>query len=65
MDQVLIRQLSYTEGFIERYFHHLTNCETQVEAYNRTENEYIAIFTRRRYSNYDSFRIVKNRKIRG
>ena len=60
----LIRQLSTVEGFIERYFHNLGMCETQLDAYELTEKEHEQMFERRRYTCYDSFRVVKNRKVR-
>jgi hypothetical protein len=60
----LIQKFSTTRGFISRYMHHLTQCETQQQAYEATESEYSAIFNRRKYSNYNSFRNVKIRLIR-
>lgn len=53
--------LHTTEGFIKRFWVHLKGCRTQVEAYNLTNADYKAIFSRNKYSNYDSFRVVKNR----
>lgn len=57
----LIHTLSTTRGFIHRYMHHLASSETQSEAYETTESEHIALFNRRKYTNYHSFRQVKNR----
>lgn len=57
----LIHTISTTSGFISRYMQHLSHCETQLEAYEMTESEHAAIFKRRKYSGYDSFRKVKNR----
>ncbi len=58
----LIHQLSTTKGFINRYLHHLNQCETQQEAWEKTENEYFIIFERKKYINFESFRRVKNRQ---
>lgn len=57
----LIEVISTPAGFIQRYLHNLAFCETQIEAYEMTESEHVAIFKRRKYSGYDSFRKVKNR----
>ena len=57
----LIHTISTTSGFISRYMQHLSHCETQLEAYETTENEHLTLFNRRKYSNYHSFRQVKNR----
>ena len=61
----LARQLNSVEGFIERYFYNLAYSATQLEAYETTESEHERLFNRRRYTNYDSFRQIKNRKLRG
>ena len=57
----LIQQISTTKGFIFRYISHLTIEESKEEAYERTENEHLALFNRRKYSCYNSFRNVKKR----
>lgn len=57
----LIQSISTKQGFLDRYMYHLYEHETQLAAYEATESEHIAIFNRRKYSGYDSFRKVKNR----
>ena len=50
-------------GFYRRYLHNVKLTSTYIKAYQLTENEYIETFGKKRYSSYDSFRIVKNRII--
>jgi len=57
-------QLVSVSGFIARYMQHLSSDITQQQAYEFTEQEYELYFGRRRYSCYDSFRQVKNRKLK-
>ena len=51
-------------GFYRRYLHNVKLTSTYIKAYQLTENEYIELFGKKRYSSYDSFRIVKNRIIK-
>ena len=48
-------------GFYRRYLHNIKLTSTYVKAYQLTENEYVETFGKKRYSSYDSFRIIKNR----
>jgi hypothetical protein len=57
----LVHTLSTPKGFLNRYLQHLITCETQIEAYEQTEIEHEALFNRRKYSSYDSFRRRKNK----
>jgi len=50
------------QGFICQYQIHLKTCRTQTEAYEKTESEHFAVFGKTKYSGYESFRQVKNRK---
>ncbi|MFA6129329.1 MAG: hypothetical protein WC699_18675 [Bacteroidales bacterium] len=52
------------EGFVNRYFKHLKVCKTNTEAYEKTAEEYREAFGHDKYSGYDSFRRVKNRKFK-
>ena len=49
-------------GFYRRYLHNVKLTSTYIKAYQLTENEYVETFGKKRYSSYDSFRIIKNRK---
>ena len=51
-------------GFYRRYLHNVKLTSTYLKAYQLTENEYTEIFGKKRYSSYDSFRIIKNRIIK-
>lgn len=57
-------QLVSVDGFIRRYMQHLSGDLTQQQAYDMTESEYNKCFGKTRYSSYDSFRQVKNRKLK-
>jgi hypothetical protein len=48
-------------GFYRRYLHNVKLTSTYMMAYQLTEDEYVEIFGKKRYSSYDSFRIIKNR----
>tara|TARA_R110002167_G_scaffold59643_1_gene169146 strand:- start:91 stop:297 length:207 start_codon:yes stop_codon:yes gene_type:complete len=51
-------------GFEERFHYHCKNERTYIKAYEEAEREYEDHFGKRRYSSYDSFRVVMNRKIK-
>ena len=51
-------------GFQERFHTNCKNAKTYVQAYEETEREYEGYFGKRRYSSYDSFRTVMNRKLK-
>ena len=48
-------------GFYKRYLYNVKLTPTYIKAYQLTENEYVETFGKKRYSSYDSFRIIKNR----
>ena len=49
-------------GFYRRYLHNVHLTPTYAKAYQLTEDEYVETFGRKRYSSYDSFRIIRNRR---
>ena len=51
-------------GFYRRYLYNVKLTPTYLKAYQLTENEYVETFGKKRYSTYDSFRIIKNRIIK-
>lgn len=53
-----------TGGFIKRYMMNLKKCRTNEEAYEKTEEEFQKEFGVSKYSSYDSFRVVKNRRFK-
>ena len=53
-----------TEGFEKRYLYNVKIFKTYIDAYNKTEEEYMSNFGKRRYSSYDSFRQVRKRYIK-
>ena len=48
-------------GFYRRYLYNIKLTPTYIKAYQLTEDEYVEAFGKKRYSSYDSFRIIKNR----
>lgn len=59
-----IRGLIITTNFINAWFNALPNYSTYELAYESIEIIYIDYFGRRRYSDYNSFRNVKDRIIK-
>jgi len=61
MTDAEIRLLVYPRHFAEAWFRLLSQHKTYEDAYEELENIYIGYFKRRKYSDYNSFRNVKNR----
>lgn len=59
----LARKITSVEGFVDYYLQMRDLYDTQMEAYERLEDFHIAITGRRRYSEYDSFRVVVMRNL--
>jgi hypothetical protein len=59
-----ILKLLDLEGFIAQYYSFCSKYDTNLEAYNATEELYEQWFLKRRYSDYESFRVVKNRSLK-
>ena len=49
-------------GFYSVFCENKAKAITLLQAYEMTEQEYEALFLRRKYSSYDSFRVVYSRK---
>jgi len=60
---IRIIQLNSKEGFISAFFEMVPSFKTHIEAYEALESEYESIFNKRRYSNFESFRQVRDRKL--
>lgn len=54
--------LTTKSGFFKAYEENVPKSRTYLEAYELTEQEYESIFDCRRYSSYDSFRVVYGRR---
>jgi hypothetical protein len=52
------------DGFEERFYFYAKTEKTYLKAYEKTELEYQNYFGKNKYSNYDSFRVVMQRKIK-
>lgn len=57
-------QLFTTEGFIDAFWQMANQYDTQEAAYEALETEYRTIFGRRKYSYFNSFRVVRDRKVK-
>lgn len=59
-----IRKITSAEGFADYYLRMRDFYDTQLEAYERLEDFHIAITGKRRYSEFDSFRVLLDRSLR-
>lgn len=59
-----ILKLLTKQGFIEHYFRICFDYDTNRDAYEAVEELYQEWFTKRKYSNYESFSVVKNRSLK-
>lgn len=53
--------ISGVKGFIARYIQNRAFFNTCQEAYEHTESQYSSVTGRRRYSDYDSFRVAQSK----
>lgn len=56
-----ILKLHTKQGFIERYYNLLQDYPTNEQAYEAAERQHSNYFGQRRYSDYDSFRVILSR----
>tara|TARA_R100001440_G_scaffold171_3_gene530 strand:- start:2805 stop:3002 length:198 start_codon:yes stop_codon:yes gene_type:complete len=52
------------DGFVQKFWEKTKNHSTYKAAYEELEKEYEELFGERRYSDYNSFRICRDRKIK-
>ena len=50
--------------FYDRWLELYKQCRTQRQAYDEVEGEFVSFFGYRRYSSFESFYIVANRKLK-
>ena len=60
-----LRKITTAEGFVDYYLSMRDLYETYAEAYERLEGFHIAITGRRRYAEFQSFRVVVKRCLVG
>jgi hypothetical protein len=60
----LIKKLATNVGFYNYFFEMLKTSKTNIEAFNRANDQYFEFFGEYKYSCYKSFTVVNNRKIR-
>lgn len=54
-------QLLTVDGFIKRYLEMLCDYETCIETYNAVERQHEHAFGKRKYSDYDTFKVTLSR----
>ena len=64
MIDLKILALLSPKGFDERFWKHAKESKTYLEAYEKTEMEHEKHFRKRRYSDYNSFRNCRDRRIK-
>ena len=64
IDKNIIELVNATK-FDQAFFAELMNCDTNIEAYERIEEKYFSVFGKRKYSNYDSYRKCRDRRLKG
>lgn len=60
-----IQRLLTQEGFIEAFYEQCADYKTHEEAYEGVERLYERYFGKRKYSNFNSFRQVRDRITKG
>lgn len=61
---IKILTLLTPSGFDERFWDNAAQCKTYKLAYEKLEEEYETYFGRRKYSDYNSFRNCRDRRIK-
>jgi hypothetical protein len=51
-------------GFDELFFRYVNDSKTHTEAYERAEKVHETLLGRRKYSDYDSFRVSKSQRLK-
>ena len=64
MIDLKILALLSPNGFDERFWKYAKETKTYVEAYEKTEIEHAEHFGKRKYSDYNSFRNCRDRRIK-
>ena len=64
MIEFKILALLSPNGFDERFWEFAKETKTYVEAYEKTENEYEKHFGKRKYSDYNSYRNCRDKRIK-
>ena len=62
-DKTILKLISF-EGFNQRFEQNMRVCNTYKNAYLKTEEQYKDVFVEKKYASYDSFRIVRARKMK-
>lgn len=63
MDSKIIALLT-PEGFDERFWDNASKYKTYKKAYEKLEDEYKTYFGKRKYSDYNSYRVCRDRRIK-
>lgn len=60
----IAQRLMSAKGFDVEFFNNLKISKTHIEAYEKTEKLYHSYFGRNRYKSYDSYRKVRNLRLK-
>ena len=63
MDERIITLIT-PEGFDERFWDNAAHCKTYKIAYEKVEEEYESVFGKRKYSDYNSYRNCRDRRLK-
>ena len=64
MSTTRVKQLITFNGYLQVFYENCRITKTCFEAWEKTEQEYAQIFGQNRYSCYESFRVVRERKLK-
>ena len=62
-DKTILKLISF-DGFNQRFEQNMRVCNTYKNAYLKTDAQYQGAFGQKKYASYDSFRIVRARKMK-
>jgi len=63
-DKLELVKLHDPHEFDERFIECTRECDTYEEAYDQVEQEYRSVFGKRKYSNYNSYRVARRKRIK-
>ena len=64
MENKLLRKLGTRQGFFQYYFERLPKHRTQAECFHEVNGLYFDLFGEERYTDFDSFRKMRNQYLK-
>lgn len=59
----IVKRLYSVDGYFERFYEIYQNCRTGSQAFELLEREYFDVFGANRYSDYNTFMVMRRRYI--